>query len=268
MSARRVLALLLVGVLGGILSGAFGVGGGIVMVPLLMLLAGMDQRQASATSLVAIVPTSIAGAITYGVAGHLDVVAGLVIAVGGIAGSLIGARLLRALPLGWLRWLFVALLVLVAVRLFIEVPERGTGLVLTPGAIAGLVTLGLVMGIASGLFGIGGGVVVVPVLVALFGISDLVAKGTSLLAIIPTAATGSLAHLRARIVRLDDGLIVGLSATAASFAGVALAVLMPPRVSTALFAILILAAVAQMVISAIRGRRAQRSSDSPTSSGV
>ena len=110
---RRVLVLVLVGILGGLLSGAFGVGGGIVMVPLLMWFLGMDQRRAAATSLVAIVPTAIAGSIQYLALGHLDVVAGLLVAVGGIGGSLIGTRLLRTLPLGWLRWLFIALLVVV-----------------------------------------------------------------------------------------------------------------------------------------------------------
>ena len=53
----------------------FGVGGGIIMVPLLMLWARMDQRQAAATSLVAIVPTAVAGATTYGIAGEIDLVA-------------------------------------------------------------------------------------------------------------------------------------------------------------------------------------------------
>ena len=48
---RRILALVLVGIIGGVLSGAFGVGGGIVMVPLFIWLLGMDQRRASATSL-------------------------------------------------------------------------------------------------------------------------------------------------------------------------------------------------------------------------
>jgi uncharacterized protein len=251
-TTRRILALLLVGVLGGILSGLFGVGGGIVMVPLLMVLAGMDQRHASATSLIAIVPTSIVGAITYGVAGHVDLVAGIAISAGGIVGSLIGARLLRTLPLGWLRWLFIALLIVVAVRLFFETAGRGSGIEYTWGAIVGLVVLGLVMGVASGLFGIGGGVIVVPVLVALFGASDLLAKGTSLLAIIPASVTGTVANLRARLVVLVDGLLVGIPAAIASFGGTALAFLLPSRVSTILFAILILAAVAQMVVRAVR----------------
>jgi uncharacterized membrane protein YfcA len=256
MNPRRAVALLVVGVVGGILSGLFGVGGGIIMVPLLVTLAGMDQRRASAASLAAIVPTTVVGTITYGAAGHIDLVAGVAIAAGGIVGSLIGARLLRALPLGWLRWLFIALLVLVAIRLFFEAPSRGSDIGLSGYTLLGLVGLGMVMGVASGLFGIGGGVIVVPALVAIFGASDLLAKGTSLLAIIPASVTGSIANLRAHLVTLADGLLVGVPATVASYAGAALAFLLPAQVSTILFAVLILGAVAQMTYRAIRHRPA------------
>ena len=251
---RRVLLLLLVGAIGGFLSGTFGVGGGIIMVPLLVWLIGLDQRHAAATSLVAIVPSAIAGAIQYAVAGHLDVLAGLLIAAGGIAGSLVGTRLLKQLPLGWLRWLFIALLLVTAVRLFFEVPVRGEGFDISPGAVAGLVVLGLVMGVASGLFGIGGGVIAVPVLIALFGAGDLLAKGTSLLAMIPTALTGSVANTRNGLVRPRDGIIAGVAATAASFGGVAVAFLMTPQLASILFAVLLVVAITQMVIRAIRDR--------------
>ena len=253
-TGRRVAALLAVGAAGGLLSGAFGVGGGIIMVPLLMWFARMDQRRAAATSLVAIVPSAISGTIQYLVQGQVDVAAGLIVAVGGVAGSLIGTKLLRTLPLAWLRWLFIALLVLVAVRLFFEVPVRDAQLELSPLVIAALVALGLVMGIASGLFGIGGGVILVPVLIAFFGLGDLLAKGTSLLAMIPTSITGSFANLRAGMVRLGDGLIAGGAAVAASFGGVALAFLLPPRIAVILFAIFILIVVVQLVVRAVRSR--------------
>lgn len=251
---RRVFLLLLVGAIGGFLSGMFGVGGGIIMVPLLVWLIGLDQRHASAISLVAIVPSAVAGAIQYAVAGHLDLIAGLLIAAGGIAGSLVGTRLLKTLPLSWLRWLFIALMVVTAVRLLLEVPSRGSDIVLTPGIIAGLVTLGLVMGVASGLFGVGGGVIAVPVLITVFGASDLVTKGTSLLAIIPTALTGSVANTRNGLVQPLDGIIAGVAATASSFGGVAVALVLSPRVASTLFAVLLIVTITQLTVRAIRGR--------------
>jgi uncharacterized membrane protein YfcA len=255
MTARRVLSLIVVGAMGGLLSGAFGVGGGIIMVPLLMWFVGMDQRRAAATSLVAIVPSAISGTIQYLAQGQVDVAAGLIVAVGGVAGSLIGTKLLRTLSLAWLRWLFIALLVLVAVRLFFEVPVRGAELQLSPVVVVSLIGLGVVMGIASGLFGIGGGVILVPVLIAFFGMGDLLAKGTSLLAMIPTSITGSAANLRAGLVRPADGLIAGAAAVAASFGGVALAFLLAPQVAVVLFAVFIVIVVVQLVIRAIRSGR-------------
>ncbi|RXZ45855.1 sulfite exporter TauE/SafE family protein [Agromyces binzhouensis] len=119
--------LVVVGVLGGLLSGLFGVGGGIVMVPLLILLAGMDQRRAAATSLVAIVPTALVGSIAYLVNGQVDLVAAALVAAGGIVGGWIGATLLARLPLEWLRWLFIAMLVVVAIRLAFGAPDREIG---------------------------------------------------------------------------------------------------------------------------------------------
>jgi len=251
-TAREVLVLILIGAIGGVLSGAFGVGGGIIMVPLLTTVAGLDHRRASATSLAAIIPAALVGTVTYGLAGHLDLIAALLIAVGGVAGTFIGTRLLRRLSIRWLRWLFIGLLLLVAVRLFFEIPVRSGVIPLTPVSIPGLLALGVIMGIASGLFGIGGGVIVVPILVALFGAGDLLAKGTSLLAIIPGAVTGTIRNARAGLVDVIDGTIVGVTAALASFGGVAIAGALSPQLATILFALLLLAATAQLVVRAIR----------------
>ncbi len=247
--------LLLVGTIGGLLAGAFGVGGGILMVPLLIGLAGMDHRRASATSLLAIVPTSLAGSLSYLARGESDVRVAALAAAGGMIGSWLGSRLLRRIHLTLLRWLFVALLVAVAARLLTAVPVRGGDVRLSVGVGLLVLTIGAVTGVTAGLFGIGGGIILVPALIVLFGYSDLLAKGTSLLAMVPTAAVGSLANLRAGQVDLRAGAVVGLAATAASFVGVALAFLVPPRWSSGLFAALILAAAAQMVVRMVRVSR-------------
>ena len=255
---RRILSLVGVGLLGGFLSGTFGIGGGILMVPLLILLIGLDQRRAAALSLAGVLPAAIVGAITYGIQGHVDVLAGAIVAIGGIAGALIGTRLLRQLSLGWLRWMFVVLLVLVAVRMLLVVPESDASIDFGFWSIAGLIGLGLLVGIASGLFGIGGGVIIVPALIGLFGVSELIAKGTSLLAMIPTSITGTIANTRARLVNPMDGLILGAAAAAASYPGVVVAHLLPTLVSHILFAALVLFAATQLAIKAWRARGAEK----------
>lgn len=222
------------------------------MVPLLLWLARMDQRQAAATSLVAIVPTAIAGSTLYGIGGQVDWLAALFVGAGTIVGAPVGAWLLRTLPLAWLRWLFIVGLLAAAVYLILVTPERGGSLELEPLTMLALVGLGIVMGLAAGMFGIGGGIIAVPVLIALFGMGDLLAKGTSLLAMIPAAVSGTIPNLRARLVRLRDGLVVGGAAVLASGAGVSLAFFIPPSVSGLLFGILLVLVVAQLSVRAVR----------------
>lgn len=92
-------ALVLTGAIGGILSGLFAIGGAIVMVPLLVWRAGMDQRRAAATSLVAIIPTAVVGSAAYLFHADVDIVAAGLISAGAIGGAMIGSHLLRRLPL-------------------------------------------------------------------------------------------------------------------------------------------------------------------------
>ncbi len=98
--------LLGIGLIGGLFSGAMGVGGGIVMVPLLVGFFAVAQRHAHAVSLGAIVPISLIGLVPYGLAGSIHVGAGLALGAGGIVGARGGARLLvltseRALKLSF-----------------------------------------------------------------------------------------------------------------------------------------------------------------------
>ena len=102
------IALMITGAIGGILSGLFAIGGAIVMVPLLVWRTGMDQRRAAATSLVAIIPTAVVSSATYLAHADVDVIAAALISAGAIGGAIIGSRLLRRLPLQWLRWIFIA----------------------------------------------------------------------------------------------------------------------------------------------------------------
>lgn len=255
MARPRIPVLLAIGLAGGLLSGAFGVGGGIVLVPLLMAFAGLDQRRAAATSLLAILPTSIAGSVTYLLHGEVDVLAAAVIAIGAIVGSVLGANLLDRLPLRVLGWMFIVLLVVVALRMALIEPVRGDPLAFSVPVALAYLGIGLVMGFASGLFGIGGGVIAVPALVGLLGISDLVAKGTSLLVILPTSVAGSITNYRNRRVDVRTGLIVGVAASAASIAGAFISLAMPPRPSSILFAVLLLAIAVRLGVIALRDRR-------------
>lgn len=123
----RWLIYVMVGLAAGLMSGLFGVGGGTVIVPLLVLLAAFDQRLASGTSLAAIVPTAVVGVISYAVMGEVSWVAAGLLAAGAVVGAQAGTWLLPRLPLPWLRWGFIAFLGVVVVNLFLVVPSRDAG---------------------------------------------------------------------------------------------------------------------------------------------
>ena len=111
--------LLLLGLVAGFFGALFGVGGGIVLVPLLVLVVGLDQRRASATSLAAILISSIAGALTY--AAHGDVKPGAAALVGlpAVAGVVLGTALQQRISVQRLTYLFSLVLVAVGVRLLV-----------------------------------------------------------------------------------------------------------------------------------------------------
>jgi uncharacterized membrane protein YfcA len=109
-----------IGLAGGVLSGLLGVGGGIVMVPLLVLWAGYAQRDAHAMSLGAIVPISVAGILTYGIAGEVRLPEALALAAGAIGGARVGAGLLSRIGDRPLKLAFGSFLVAVAVLMVVR----------------------------------------------------------------------------------------------------------------------------------------------------
>ena len=252
--APAVFALILLGIAAGYLSGLFGVGGGIIVVPMLLML-GLDQRLAAGTSVAAILPTSIVGAIGYAVSGNVDWLAGLLLAIGIVVGAQLGTFLLARLPKGVLFWMFVVFLVVVIVNLWLSVPQRDAEIAIDVWSGAALVLTGLLTGILSGLLGVGGGIIVVPVLMFFFGASDLIAKGTSLLMMVPGSISATIGNARRRNVNLRAAAIVGLAACVASPLGLLTATLITPFWSNALFSVLLAGVTVQLIVKHLRSRR-------------
>jgi uncharacterized protein len=261
----RIAVLIGIGVLAGLLSGLFGVGGGVIVVPALMAFLGMDQRHASATSLVAIAPAAVVGAITYAVQGEVHWLAALVLAVGSVAGAPIGARLLRTLPLRVLPWIFVGFIAVVLVSLFTNVPSRDGDVHFGAVEAVVLLGLGLLSGVLSGLVGVGGGVVIVPGLEVVLGAGDLLAKGTSLLTMVPTSVSGTVANLRRGKVDLRVGLTVGVTAAVCSPGGAAIARVIAPEVGTVLFAAFLVVVAFIVLRRGLRKTAARPASDAAAS---
>ncbi len=111
--------------------------------------------------------------------------------------------------------------------------------------------IGLLAGLVSGLLGVGGGVLFVPGLVFVLGLSQVRAEATSLLAIVPVAMLGAWQQRRYGNVRVRDGLLIGLLAAAGSVGGVAVANIVNGRTLRIAFAVVILVVAGQLVRGAL-----------------
>lgn len=111
--------LVVTGLLGGLLAGFFGVGGGIVLVPLLVVLGRLSQHGAHATSLAAIFVIGLSTLAGYATAGEVDVALGVVLGIGGLAGSALGASLMHRLSERTLKLVFAGLLIALGIRMLL-----------------------------------------------------------------------------------------------------------------------------------------------------
>jgi uncharacterized protein len=114
--------LVTIGLVGGVTSGLLGVGGGVVMIPLMVLWLSMGQRLAHAISLAAIIPISAAAAISYYLdGGHIELLPAAALALGGICGARVGAGLLARIPERPLKAMFGGFILIAAVLIALKV---------------------------------------------------------------------------------------------------------------------------------------------------
>ncbi len=107
----------ILGAVAGVISGLFGVGGGVIVVPGLVLWMELDQRRAAATSLATITMSAAMAVVLFGRASAIDWPAAGYLLIGAAVGVRLAARYLDRVPTTWLTWTFVALMLLAAMRL-------------------------------------------------------------------------------------------------------------------------------------------------------
>ncbi len=119
MPSRRTLTLAAIGTVAGLFSGLFGVGGGVVIVPLLVLWLGFDQRVATGTSLAAIVVIATVATLVHGAYGNVHIGDGVLVGVPAVTGVILGTQLQRRISTKAISLAFAALLTVVAIDLLI-----------------------------------------------------------------------------------------------------------------------------------------------------
>ena len=193
MTALQAIAGVAVGFASGILSGLFGVGGGIVTTPAVNSLLGGTAIEAVATPLPVIVPSAIVGSYTYAKAGEVDFPAARWSAIVGIPAATVGAYLTELVNVHLLLAVTAVLIALSAIRV---IGSRELHAAEAPGRVTPwrCCVVGATAGVLSGLLGIGGGIIMVPAFTAWIAMPVKRALGTSLLVIPALAIPGTIVH--------------------------------------------------------------------------
>jgi len=193
------------GLAAGLLSGVFGIGGGVVLVPMLGLVLGLGQHDAQGMTLaILLLPVGLAAVVEYHRAGYVRWRLVLPLVAGFLLGVWLGSEAATAVPERPLRLVFVAFLVVLAVRNWRAAGSRGGAVAAAepPAARAAAghaLWIGAVGGAASGLLGVGGAVLMIPLLVAVLGLKQHEAQGTSLAVMLPPVGLpGVLVYSAAR----------------------------------------------------------------------
>lgn len=212
MIALTVVLAVLVGVSLGLLGG----GGSILTVPLLAYVAGMDAKQAIATSLLVVGATSAVGAISHAKAGRVQWRTGLVFGAAGMAGAYAGGLLGHYIPGSVLLLGFAAMMIATAIAMLRGRKSTATADPAHRIPVIKVIAEGLVVGLITGLVGAGGGFLVVPALALLGGLSMPIAVGTSLIVIAMKSFAGLAGYLST--VQIDWA-VAGLVTAAAVVGG-------------------------------------------------
>lgn len=242
------------GLISGALGGMMGVGGGILLVPLLTHVVGEPQHEAQATSLAFIIVAAMIAVVPYLAHERLDLGLAAILAAGAVIGVTAGARVAHAVPAVWLRRAFGVAILATAARLLAAPPAPG-GLP-AHWAWGWNAALGLSVGFLAGLLGIGGGTILVPALVLGQGVTQHVAQGVSLLMIVPVGLVGVFSYARSGHVagRGLPWLLIGGGAGA--YLGAQLAQSLRGPTLSRLFAVFLIAVAARMIFGRPRAAKA------------
>ena len=282
------IVLILVGIGIGVLSGMLGIGGGTIMVPVLRLGYGLDAFMATATSLFAIIPISLAGAITHIRARTCFPKLGLLLGIAGAVTSSAGVYLGSISP-SWLIMLAAAIIIVYSaftmLRKALRMGKKGTDPSVASGQkgtdpatptgnkgtdphgafeaeqtspcafaftrknVALAVVIGLIAGFASGYVGVGGGFIMVPLMAAWLGIPMKRTSGTSLIAIIILAIPGVIQQAFLGHIDYLAGIMLCAGAIPGAVLGARLVPRVPERTLRFIFAGLLVVAAVMLVIN-------------------
>ena len=247
---------LILGIVAGILSGLFGIGGGIVMVPSLIVIFGMDILDANATSLAAmLLPVGILGVWAYYKAGLINIKESLWISLGLFLGSFAGGELAVNISESLLAKLYAGILLYIAVSYF-DIPRYFQKKKEPKPAVSpkdektfwAFILVGVGAGVFAGLFGKGGGIIIVPMLIGIFHYDAKAAAATSLAALqLPVGLPSVLIYAHDGHLNILYAALIAVGILAGAFFGSKLGVRLPSAIFKKVYAVFLLAVAVFMV---------------------
>lgn len=228
-------------VLGG-LGGVFGIGGGLIAIPVLVWLFGMDQQLAQGTALIMIAPNVLLGFWRYRQRNPIELKSASILGLTAIGSTYVAAKFAAGLDSQSLRIAFVCFLVGLTAYLLFDLrpgrPSADTKCVLKQGWLS---VLGLISGMFSGFFTVGAALVVAPALIQFFGIKrQTTAQGLALATVVPGAIVALMTYAAAGKVDWQTGIPMAVGGLISISWGVALAHSLPDKLLRLLFCGLLL----------------------------
>jgi len=220
----------------GVLSGIVGIGGGLFIIPLLGVAFGLTQQRAQGTALVMVVPNVLLGLWRYARHRGFDPRGALVLSVSAPLFTYLGARIATAAPSSALRVAFGGFMLSLAI--FYGLRSRSAELRIDPEARLPprlAVSLGVVGGLVSGLFGVGGSLFAVPLMTTLRAMGQATAQGMGLALVAPGTVVNLWVYGRAGNVDWVRGVALAVGGVATMPVGVAIAHRLPERALRAIF---------------------------------
>lgn len=262
------IVLFVVGLAAGVFSGMFGIGGGVIIVPVLLLFFSAtftEPTQAIATSLAALLlPVGVFAVASYHRKKLLDMRSALLIAIGLLITAVVGAKIALNLPADTLKQVYGVFLVYMGWRFAeprrayaeyravddVKSKEQPQGVSFIPWYVA--LGIGLVAGVFSGMFGIGGGAVIVPMLVGLFNYDQKLAVGTSLGALLlPVGLPAVLEYYNAGELNLSLAVPIAFGLAFGALGGAQLALALPSKTVKRLYGVFLLFVGAWFILQPI-----------------
>jgi uncharacterized membrane protein YfcA len=230
----------LIGLGAGVVSGMFGIGGGIITTPAIRMLLGYPDLIAVGTPLPVILPTAITGAVVHARQGSADVRTGLLVGVWGVPAAVAGAALTRVVGGGAVLAATAAVIVFVAIDMLLDSDSRHESFERRGGTSwVSAAAVGVTAGFCSGFLGLGAGFVLVPLLSRVLDMELKRAIGTSLVSVAIFAVPGSITHWALGHVDLNLALALTLGVIFGAVAGARLNHIAAERTIRVFFAVIL-----------------------------